>query len=77
LLELSLDILSYRHLKNHWRIEKFKDVYEGTVEQPLHILLSYTVLCFFRTGIQISLLNLGDVISLFSFHKISGPSACS
>lgn len=46
-------------------------------KQPLRILVSYTVSRFFKTGIQISLLNVGDVTSLLSFHKISGPSACS
>ena len=28
----------------------------------------------FATGIQISLLNAGEVVSLLSFHRISGPA---
>lgn len=41
------------------------------------LLLHRKIYYFFETGIQISLLKDGDVTSLCSFHRISGPSICS
>lgn len=44
---------------------------------PLVFFLQEPSIFLFVIGIQISLLKDGDVTSLCSFHKISGPSICS